>query len=131
MSVKDWVKKSVGFKSHVTICDKKPTIGWGRNLYDVGISKVEADYLFENDFNRAEKSLSPYLWFYNQPSNIQDSLLNLCFNMGIENLMSFKKMRAAILKKEYSLAAMELLNSSWAKKNEELAKDIAVKIREG
>ena len=131
MSVKDWVKKSVGFKSHVTICDKKPTIGWGRNLYDVGISKAEADYLFENDFNRAEKSLSPYLWFYNQPSNIQDSLLNLCFNMGIENLMSFKKMRAAILKKEYSLAAMELLNSSWAKKNEELAKDIAVKIREG
>ena len=131
MSVKDWVKKSVGFKSHVTICDSKPIIGWGRNLYDIGITKDEADILFENDFNRIEKQLSQYGFYTFQSRNIQDALLNMCFDMGIDALLSFKKLIRALIANDYTVAAFEVLDSSWAKKNEERAKDVAVKIREG
>ena len=129
--VKVWIKSCEGLKLHPYMdTTKHVTIGWGRNL-DNGISLDEAQLMFENDFTRCHKELNCCDWFLNQPSNVQNGLLNMNFNLGITELDDFKGMIQALRNKDYTKAAQEALNSIWAKQVGERAKDVAVMIREG
>ena len=131
-SLKDWIKRNEGFKSHPYLDTVgKVTIGWGRNIDDNGISKEEADYLFDNDFDRCQRELAPFPWYVNQPQNVQDALMNMCFNLGIGRLLGFRKMIAALTVKNYTLAAKEALDSKWATQVGDRAKQVALMIRQG
>ena len=131
-NVKKWIKFHEGrrLKQYKDIVDKW-TIGHGRNIEDNGISKEEADFMFENDFARCEKELAPFSWYVNQPKNVQDALMNMCFNLGIGRLLGFKKMIAALTAKNYTLAAIEALDSKWATQVGQRAKDVALRMRQG
>lgn len=109
----------------------KVTIGYGRNIDDNGISQVEAEFMLDNDIARCLKELSPYPWYVNQPENIQNALLNMCFNMGISRLLGFRKMIMALVAKDYTKAAIEALDSKWATQVGQRAKDVALMIRQG
>lgn len=109
----------------------KQTIGWGRNIEDNGISKEEADFMFDNDFARCQRELAPFPWYVNQPQNVQDALMNMCFNMGIGRLLGFKKMIVALTVKDYTKAAIEALDSKWAGQVGQRAKDVALMMRQG
>ena len=94
----------------------KLTIGTGRNLDDVGITKEEADYLLYNDIYRIEGEIINKLPVYSTLSdNRKIVLMNMGFNLGINGLLKFKKMIAAIENKEWIIAASEMLNSKWAR----------------
>ena len=109
----------------------KQTIGWGRNIEDNGISKEEADFMFDNDFARCQRELAPFPWYVNQPQNVQDALMNMCFNMGIGRLLGFKKMIVALTVKDYTKAAIEALDSKWAGQVGQRAKDVALMMKQG
>ena len=108
-----------------------PTIGFGRNLGDVGISKEEAIYLLRNDINRCIVELCNHDWYLTQPQGVKKALINMCFNMGINRLLKFKKMIACLQSKDYTKAAIEALDSKWAQQVGGRAKDVALMIREG
>jgi lysozyme len=128
---KDWIKKCEGFRDKLYFDEEGiPTIGWGRNLSHNGITKSEADILFENDYSKAAKDLSPFYWYMIQPMQVKYALINMCFNLGIGGLLEFRKMIAALSVKNYTQAAIEALNSKWADQVGNRAKDIAVMIRE-
>jgi lysozyme len=130
--LKEWIKKCEGFASHPYLDTVgKLTIGYGRNIHDNGISQKEAEYLFDNDFSRCERELAPYPWYVNQPKNVQDALMNMCFNMGIERLLTFRKMILALTIKDYTTAALETLDSKWAIQVGNRAKDVALMMRQG
>lgn len=98
----------------------KLTIGYGRNLEDVGISKTEADYMFQADFARAIQDAMSLCKFYNidYKQLIEQRfyvLVDMCFNMGYERTKNFKKMFSALKKGLYEDAAREMLDSVWAK----------------
>lgn len=57
--------------------------------------------------------------------------MNMCFNLGISRLKGFKRMIVALEKKNYTVAAMEALDSKWSTQVGQRAKDIALMIREG
>lgn len=42
-------------------------------------------------------------------------MLDMTYNLGINGLMRFKKMMAAISCRDYELAALEMKNSKWYK----------------
>ena len=130
--VKAWIKKCEGLKlfPYQDTVDKT-SIGWGRNLSGCGISQDEADLMFDNDFKRARNELSVYSWYLNQPQAIKNALLNMNFNLGIEKFLRFKKMIAALEARDYTKAAIEALDSAWAKEVPNRAKDIALMIRAG
>ena len=107
------------------------TIGWGRNLDDNGISQEEADFLFDNDFNRCERELGTCSWYTAQPEGVKGALMNMCFNLGLPRLKGFKRMIAALEAKNYTVAAQEALNSKWATQVGDRAKDVALMLREG
>jgi lysozyme len=131
-SLKDWIKKNEAFKSHPYLDTVgKLTIGWGRNIDDNGISKEEADFLFDNDFARCQRELAPFPWYVNAPQNVQYALMNMCFNLGIARLLGFRNMIMALTAKDYTKAAMEALDSKWANQVGDRAKQVALMMRQG
>jgi len=66
----------------------KITIGFGRNLTDVGISETEARNMLSVDISRAVSSLHHALpWAVGLPLAVHDVLANMTFNMGISGLL--------------------------------------------
>lgn len=131
-NLKSWIKQCEGFNDHPYLDTVgKVTIGWGRNLDDRGISVDEAELMLTNDINLCHEELLNYIWYQIQPEPVKWALINMCFNMGLSKLLSFKKMIAALCHKDYTTAAQEALNSKWALQVGQRAKDVAVMIREG
>jgi lysozyme len=106
------------------------TIGWGRNLVN-GIHPDEAELMFHNDFKQTVDELEQCDWYRMQPQGVKNALINMNFNLGIAKMNGFKKMIAALKSRDYTTAAFEALNSTWAKQVHGRATDIAVLIREG
>jgi lysozyme len=91
-----------------------PTIGYGRNLLDVGISYHEAQEMLRTDIARATaQARYSFDWFDRLDPVRQDVVVNLIFNLGIQGLMGFKLMLAAIERQDWPAAAYELFNSKW------------------
>jgi lysozyme len=131
VSLIDDIKKYEGFRGFPYMdTTNHVTIGYGRNLEN-GISMIEADYLLKNDIENCQRQLSSYIWYYTQKQEVRDALVNMCFNLGFEGFMSFKKMILALIKKDYKLAAQEALNSRWASQVGQRALDIATIISHG
>lgn len=131
-TLKKWITHDEGRKPKPYVDTVgKISIGIGRNLTDNGLSQDEIDYLFANDYKRVEQELAPHKWYTKQPEGVRNALFNMCFNMGINRLLGFKKMIAALDNRNYTIAAIEALNSKWAKQVGQRAKDIAAMIRDG
>jgi lysozyme len=92
----------------------KLTIGIGRNLDDKGISKNEANHLFENDLDDVMQDLFlVFPDFESHPENVQIAMMDMRFNLGGGGFRQFKKMIAAVQRKDYRLAADEMQDSRW------------------
>ena len=94
----------------------KLTIGVGRNLDDKGLSKAEINILLNNDINDCESDLDRELpWWRQLSDNRQRVLLNMCFNLGIPWLKGFKNMLRDVQNGLYDQAAVEMIDSLWAR----------------
>ena len=94
----------------------KLTIGVGRNLDDKGLSKAEINILLNNDINGCESDLDREMpWWRQLSDNRQRVLLNMCFNLGIPRLKGFKSMLRDIQNGLYDQAAVEMIDSLWAR----------------
>lgn len=94
----------------------KLNIGVGRNIEDRGISEDEAMYLLKNDIEMVLNELAHnFNWFRSAPETVQIVLADMCFNMGISRLRQFKNTLAYLESRNYQAAAVEMLDSAWAK----------------
>lgn len=110
----------------------KWTIGYGRNLSDVGISKDEAEYLLANDITEAKLKLGQTLPWTSQLDDARlGVLLNMVFNMGIAGLMSFKQTLMLIQGGNFDAAADEMLKSKWAQQVGARAHRLALQLKTG
>lgn len=89
------------------------TIGIGRNLSDVGLGDDEIDLLFQNDADRVVHDLITFQWFPALDPVRQRALFDVRLNLGPKGFRTFKKMLAAMARKDYTAAGKELLNSKW------------------
>ena len=136
------------YKDHLGI----DTIGVGRNLedrgitdgelafmnmlktevYEQGITEAHARFLLANDIDIVEKELSnahPCI------SGIGDVrirvLLDMGFNLGVPRLNKFKNMWKAVHNRDFSLAAVEMLDSRWASQVGQRAVRLSNAMRDG
>lgn len=110
----------------------KLTIGYGHNLEDNGITQEMADELLKTDLAYARIDVEtkiPGVAKLNEAR--QYVLVDMCFNMGISRLLTFKKMLAALQEGYYERAAYEMLNSRWAKQVGRRAKELAEIMKTG
>jgi len=104
----------------------KLTLGVGRNIEDRGISKETAMQMLDEDIEICLNELMERLnYFETLPTEVQETLVNLCFNMGISRLMKFQLMLGAIEAGQYELAAKELLDSRYARQVGKRAEELA------
>lgn len=129
---KPMIKKHEGLRLKPYHCTAgKLTIGYGRNLDDRGITEEEADRLLHNDILLCALQLDRDLpWWKHHPENVQMVLMDMCFNLGIEGLLEFKRTLGYIRDQKYSAAAVEMLKSKWAAQVGTRAKELSVMIQE-
>lgn len=93
----------------------KLTIGYGRNLDDVGISEDEANVLLTRDAAVAVSEIRrAYPWIEQKPWQVRLAVYNMAFNMGLARLTGFVQMFDALDKDDFERAAKEALDSKWA-----------------
>jgi lysozyme len=92
------------------------TIGIGHNMDTRPISKRASRLIFEDDVQDCLRDLDRAVpWWRSLSEGRQRALANLTFNMGISRLLGFKNMLAALHRGDYKRAALECLDSKWAK----------------
>jgi lysozyme len=110
----------------------KLTIGVGRNLEDLGITRQEAMGLLSNDISRVETELDRvFPWWTQMSDRRQQVLANMCFNLGIDRLQGFIRMLAAMQVGHFDEASAEMLSSKWAKQVGSRATRLATMMRNG
>ncbi len=92
----------------------KVTIGYGRNLDDVGITEAEAQYLLEQDMKAAIVQASKYPFFTQLNDYRKAVVVDMIFNLGLPRFSKFARMLDALNRHDYNLAANEMLDSRWA-----------------
>lgn len=107
------------------------TIGVGRNLDDRGITESEALVLLDNDIKSFWGQLAAALpWIMQAPEAVQEVLVNMCFNLGLEGLLGFRLTLAHVRAGRYGEAAAEMLRSKWAQQVGARAERLAQRLRE-
>jgi lysozyme len=92
----------------------KLTIGYGRNLDDVGLSKLEGEVLLDHDLYTAEtQATRAFDWFAALSDLRQRAIVELVFNMGLATFRGFRQTILAIKVKQFTAAAANLLDSRW------------------
>lgn len=114
----------------------KLTIGCGRNLDDVGISREEAFLLLDegptNDLDRTLVPLAAALPWWPALDGVRKRVLaNMGFNMGVSTLLTFHETLHAIADGDYGKAADQMLASLWAKQVGPRAGRLAALMRSG
>ena len=109
------LKRHEGLGLKVYLCTgKKQTIGYGRNLDDVGITEVEAEYLLKFDTLRSIADVEDiFPAFHGFTENRQIALANMMFNLGKTRFRKFRKMIDAVNVGDWIMAAFEAKDSRW------------------
>lgn len=109
-----------------------PTIGIGRNLVDRGITEDEARFLCNNDIDIVERELVAEFPIVAELDSIrQRVLIDMAFNVGVPRLTGFRKMWAAIHCGDYAEAAVEMMDSKWARQVGRRAKRLSLMMETG
>jgi len=104
----------------------KLTIGVGRNLEAVGISKAEAMFMLENDIIRVMAELDEHLsWWRDLSQTRRHVLVDMAFNLGVFGLLKFQNALKAMQEERFADAAVEMLDSRWAQQVGNRAKTLA------
>ena len=123
LSLKLRIKKNEGFSS----CSYKDqlgnyTIGYGHLIRKKEIvlfkKKIKVSFfqnLFENDFKTALDDYNKHFRKYSFSQNIKELIVEMIFQIGIQNVLSFKKTLRHIRKNNKFLAALEMMDSIWYK----------------
>ena len=114
-----YIKANEGLRLKPYKCTAgKLTIGYGRNLEDVGITVKEAEFMLETDITRVVEALDDifsFRLFCTLSNSRQRALTDMMFNLGHTRFKKFKKMIRAIKAENFKQAARELLDSRYAK----------------
>jgi len=123
LSLKLRIKKNEGFSSR-SYKDQlgNYTIGYGHLIRKKEIvlfkKKIKISFfqnLFENDFKTALDDYNKHFRKYSFSQNIKELIVEMIFQMGIQNVLSFKKTLRHIRKNNKFLAALEMMDSIWYK----------------
>lgn len=131
LSLREDVKTAEGFRQfpYMDCCGKpwrqcvcrpekkgRLSVGWGRNLDDVGISKLEAEVLLDHDLYTAEEQASrAFGWFPTLGDVRQRAITEIVFNMGLTTFRGFRQTISACKAGLFRAASEHLLDSLWAK----------------
>jgi len=139
MSVKERIKQHEGFRDTVYLDSLgKRTVGYGHlcveDHWEDG-KKYDKEYLdeiFDKDFQNAADQCEDLCNDYELelPETITDVLIEMIFQLGIGNVMKFKKMIAALQEQDFETASLEMLDSRWATQTPSRAEKLSLIVKD-
>ena len=106
------------------------TIGVGRNLTDHGISEDEARMLLDNDITATFQACTIRIpCFGSLDDDRQAVLVDMAFNLGMDGLLQFRQMLAAVEARDFERAGDAMLQSAWAKQVGQRAIDLSLQMK--
>lgn len=104
-----------GYKPFAYRCSAgKLTVGIGRNLENKGLTLDESLYLLRNDIRECVEDLwAIFPSFHNLSAVKRHVLIDMRFNLGATGFRRFKRMICAVEKRDFTLAAHEMMDSKW------------------
>lgn len=92
------------------------TIGVGHNLESKPLSQKAVRVILDDDIADAEMDLDKHCPWWRLLNDVRQRVLcNMCFNMGITTLLTFKRTLAAIEGHNFDLAAEFMMESLWSR----------------
>lgn len=105
-----------------------PTVGYGFKIADKDaplpkfcLPKSAGDAWLMHNLNDLVDHLSKYQWFNKLNDARKAIILSMAYQMGISGVLKFKNMIKAIEQDDYRNAALEMLDSRWAKQTPQRA----------
>jgi lysozyme len=124
------IKKEEGFRMEVyedTLGHK--TGGWGHKMMPDDVvpkDKIGWQVYFDKDFDRAKNGCEELLTLCPDiPETAKHIVLEMVYQMGAYGVSRFKGMLKALQDEDYKLAAVEMLDSRWAKQTPNRANRMA------
>ena len=76
-------------------------------------SKKKLEIIFNNDFKLSVSNFKKNYNHNTMSKNTQEVLIEMTFQLGIKNLLKFKKFNQLLKQKLFYQAALEMLDSKW------------------
>ena len=107
------------------------SIGWGRNLTDIGIDVTEAEIMLLRDIIRAKEEAKKYSWYEGLNDTRAAVVIDMIYNLGAQGFSEFKATHRAIEAEDWEGAANHMLDSQWARQTGRRAREDAEQMRTG
>tara|TARA_R100001129_G_scaffold167234_1_gene134714 strand:+ start:1265 stop:1687 length:423 start_codon:yes stop_codon:yes gene_type:complete len=102
------------------------TIGYGFAIKDLELDKDICDMILDKKLNKLIKDVDNKFPFMDDIAvEAQDVIYEMCYQLGINGFSKFKKTIAYLRDEDYKMAAIEMLDSRWAKQTPNRAKRLS------
>jgi lysozyme len=127
------LKKHEGFRARAyKDTEGHWTVGYGRNLEAMVVSEKQAGIWLSEDAAAAINEAERFPEYASLDTTArQNAFVEMVFNLGRPKLMQFRKMLAAIRERDFGRAAVEMLDSKWARQVGRRAEVLATMMRTG
>ena len=127
MSLLDNIKESEGFRNRVYKCTEGfDTIGYGFAIKDLTMDEDIATMILERKVAELKLRVhNKFPFITDLPESVQDVVIEMCYQLGVSGFSKFKKTIQFLRLQEFENAALEMLDSRWAKQTPNRAKKLS------
>ena len=122
-------KKNEGHRSKVYLDSEGiQTIGWGFTIRDLELSKAVSDIIIDEKIEKIVYVLSTderFKFLNSCPSMVSSVVIEMCYQLGVDGFLKFKRTIRALSVGNYKEAALEMVNSKWYSQTPERAKQLS------
>ena len=131
MSLISKIKKHEGFRSTVYECTEGyETIGYGFAINDLKLDEDIAELILVRKLaDLVARIKQTFPWTKDAPEEIQDVVVDMCYQLGVNGFSKFKKTIYLLETEQYEEASTEMLDSLWAKQTPNRAKELSEEVR--
>ena len=121
------VKLSEGFRDKVYKCTEGyDTIGYGFAIKDLIIDEDIAEMILRRKLDSLiDRVNNKFAFLKDLPNEPQDVVYEMSYQMGVNGVSKFKRFLQALEENDYGWAAIEMLDSRWAKQTPNRAKKLS------
>ena len=132
MALKDSIKEHEGYVG-VVYKDSLgiDTIGYGFAIKDLELDEDICDIILERKLkNLNDRVRVRFEWYRYMPPQIQDVIMEMCYQLGVTGFSKFKKTILFLQNKQFHDASQEMLDSLWARQTPNRAKELSNRVKE-
>jgi lysozyme len=127
MSLIEQIKKHEGYSPVAYKCTEGyDTIGYGFAIKDLYLDKESCDKILERKLSELKlKIYQKFDWYKDAPQEVQEVVINMCYQLGINGFSKFKQTIYYLETEQYPEASEEMLDSLWYRQTPNRAKELS------